>query len=110
MRDAIRLTTVHQAKGLEWKAVFVLWMVHGMFPSSRAAEEPGMMAEERRLFYVAVTRAKDYLWLCSPQMRRTAGGDIQLCPVSPFIEEIAPSKLQIDRPATPAPAWRDYNW
>ena len=108
--DAIRLTTVHQAKGLEWKAVFVLWMVHGMFPSSRAAEEPGMMAEERRLFYVAVTRAKDYLWLCAPQMRRSASGDLQFCSVSPFIEEIDPAKLQIDRPTTPAPAWRGYNW
>ena len=109
-RDTLRLTTVHQAKGLEWKAVFVLWMVHGMFPSSRAAEEPGMMSEERRLFYVAVTRAKDYLWLCSPQMRRSASGDIQLCPVSPFIEEIDPAKLQIDRPVTPAPAWRGSGW
>ena len=106
--DTLRLTTVHQAKGLEWKAVFILWMVHGMFPSARALDEPGTMSEERRLFYVAVTRAKDYLWLCAPRMRRTGGpggGDLQYCAPSLFIEEIAPSKLAIERPVTPAPAW-----
>lgn len=106
--DTLRLTTVHQAKGLEWKAVFVLWMVHGMFPSARALDEPGTMAEERRLFYVAVTRAKDRLWLCSPKMRRTGGpggGDLQYCAPSAFIEEIDPRKLAVERPVTPAPAW-----
>ncbi len=111
--DTLRLTTVHQAKGLEWKAVFILWMVHGMFPSARALDEPGTMAEERRLFYVAVTRAKDRLWLCSPKMRRTGGpggGDLQYCAPSTFIDEIDPHKLAIERPVTPAPAWRDYNW
>ena len=111
--DTLRLTTVHQAKGLEWKAVFVLWMVHGMFPSARALDEPGTMSEERRLFYVAVTRAKDYLWLCCPKMRRTGGpggGDLQYCSPSVFVEEIVPSKLTIERPVTPAPAWSGRDW
>ena len=111
--DTIRLTTIHQAKGLEWKAVFVLWMVHGMFPSARALDEAGTMSEERRLFYVAVTRAKDYLWLCVPQMRRTGGpggGDIQYCAPSVFIDEILPAKLQNDRPAPLTPAWRGNDW
>ncbi|MBR4252152.1 MAG: ATP-dependent helicase [Kiritimatiellae bacterium] len=110
--DGVRLTTVHQAKGLEWKVVFVLWMVHGMFPSARALDEPGTMAEERRLFYVAVTRAKDSLWLCVPNLRRIGGphGDLQYCAPSEFIEGIQATKLRTERPVTPAPAWRDYNW
>ncbi len=54
----VRLSTIHQAKGLEWKAVFVMMLCDGMFPSSRAAETLDGEEEERRLFYVAVTRAR----------------------------------------------------
>ena len=67
-------------------------------------------AEERRLFYVAVTRAKDRLWLCCPKIRRTTGGDPQYCSPSLFVEEIAPSKLTTERPVTPAPAWSGREW
>ncbi len=95
--DSIRLTTVHQAKGLEWKAVFVLWLVDGMFPAQRSLEEAADEAEERRLFYVAVTRAKDYLWLCVPRMRKAREGGIMMCPPSRFIDEIDPDLLQIDK-------------
>jgi DNA helicase-2/ATP-dependent DNA helicase PcrA len=85
--DLVTLSTVHQAKGMEWPVVFVPWCSEGLFPSAKAIEE-GRMDEERRLFYVAVTRAKDRLYLFSPQMRKgTEGG---LFPVEPsvFVKEI----------------------
>ncbi|MBR5592011.1 MAG: ATP-dependent helicase [Kiritimatiellae bacterium] len=88
----IRLSTVHQAKGLEWPFVIVLWCNEEMFPSGRALKE-GDDAEERRLFYVAVTRAKDNLFLCVPSTRKIAhnGGTLYLKP-SRFIKEI-PNEL-----------------
>jgi DNA helicase II / ATP-dependent DNA helicase PcrA len=61
------LSTIHQAKGLEWKAVFVIWCAEGRFPNPKAVEE-GEIEEERRLFYVAATRAMDQLYLCYPLM------------------------------------------
>jgi len=63
--EKVVLSTVHQAKGLEWKAVFVIWCAEGRFPNPRAIDE-GMLEEERRLFYVATTRAMDELYLCYP--------------------------------------------
>lgn len=108
--DSIRLTTVHQAKGLEWKAVFVLWLVDGMFPAARSLEEAADEAEERRLFYVAVTRAKDYLWLCVPRMRKAREGGALMCMPSRFIEEIDPTLLQIDQAGGFAPAPRWNRW
>ena len=64
--DALVLSTVHSAKGKEWKAVFLIWAVDGWFPSSRAVEEPDELEEERRLMYVALTRAKDELAIIYP--------------------------------------------
>jgi DNA helicase-2/ATP-dependent DNA helicase PcrA len=91
--EAIRLSTIHQAKGLEFKAVFVLFLCEEMFPSRKAIEDAGD-AEERRLFYVAVTRAKDRLFLCCPRVRRQRdGGLIPLLP-SRFVGEIPPHLLQ----------------
>ncbi|NCC50756.1 MAG: ATP-dependent helicase [Spartobacteria bacterium] len=88
--DAIRLSTVHQAKGLEWQAVIIIWVVEGMFPSNRAIETPDGEAEERRLFYVATTRAKDELFICVPSTRRQRDGAMNYCTPSRFIEEIPP--------------------
>jgi len=65
-RDELVLTTVHQAKGLEWRAVFVLWLADGKLPDARAMREDDGVEEERRLFYVACTRAKDLLYLAHP--------------------------------------------
>ncbi len=67
---SVCLSSVHQAKGLEWKIVFVIWLADGMFPNRRAVEEGGMesLEEERRLFYVAITRAEDELYLMYPEM------------------------------------------
>jgi DNA helicase-2/ATP-dependent DNA helicase PcrA len=92
--NAIRLSTIHQAKGLEWKVVFVLWVVDGMFPAMRALEQPGAEAEERRLFYVAITRAKDSLYLCIPFRRRCRDGGFTPCMPSRFINELPEDLLE----------------
>jgi DNA helicase-2/ATP-dependent DNA helicase PcrA len=86
--DMIHLSTVHQAKGLEWPVVFIIWAAEGMFPSSRSVGEAENDAEERRLFYVAVTRAKDELVMCAPEMRRTRDGGVFFCRPSRFIKEL----------------------
>ena len=85
--EALRLSTIHQAKGLEWEAVFVLFLNEEMFPSRKAVEESGD-DEERRLFYVAVTRAKDELFLCVPLVRRQRDGGMIFLEPSRFVEEI----------------------
>ncbi|MBN2161571.1 MAG: ATP-dependent helicase [Pontiellaceae bacterium] len=93
--DALRLSTVHQAKGLEWKAVFILFVNEDMFPSKKSVEESGD-AEERRLFYVAVTRAEDELFLCSPMVRRQRDGGMIFLDPSRFLSEIPEDLLQND--------------
>ncbi len=93
--DVLRLSTVHQAKGLEWPVVILLWASEGMFPSPRAvAESTDGDAEERRLFYVAVTRAKDELYLCAPELRHMRDGGIFYCKRSRFVSEIPPEHLR----------------
>lgn len=87
--EAVRLSTVHQAKGLEWPVVIVLWMTDGMFPSTRSLNETGGGDdEERRLFYVATTRAKDELVLCVPEIRRMRDGGVMYCKPSRYIDEL----------------------
>ncbi len=95
-QDALRLSTIHQAKGLEWKAVFILFLNEDMFPSKKAIEEVGD-SEERRLFYVAVTRAEDQLFLCSPMVRRQRDGGMIFLDPSRFLEEIPEDLLTDDR-------------
>ena len=87
-KDGLRLSTIHQAKGLEWKVVFILWLADGIFPSGRSMGEIGGEEEERRLFYVAVTRAEDILFLCSPQMRRQRDGGMVFYTPSRFLTEL----------------------
>ena len=65
--ERVILSTVHQSKGLEWKAVFIIWCAEGRFPNPKAVEE-GALEEERRLFYVAATRAMDELYLSYPMI------------------------------------------
>ena len=62
----VTLSTVHSAKGLEWNTLFIIWMVDGWFPSSRAYDAFEDLEEERRLLYVAATRAKQHLYFISP--------------------------------------------
>jgi DNA helicase-2/ATP-dependent DNA helicase PcrA len=90
--EMVNLSSVHQAKGLEWTAVFVIWMADGMFPSSRSLESAAAIEEERRLFYVAVTRAKDELYLTYPLMKLNAGYGEMFQRPSRFLAEV-PSAL-----------------
>jgi DNA helicase-2/ATP-dependent DNA helicase PcrA len=94
-KEAVNLSTVHQAKGLEFHTVFVIWLNDGMFPSSRSLDTREALEEERRLFYVAITRAKDELYLTYPHMRLSGGyGDVFQRP-SRFLKEI-PNELVED--------------
>jgi DNA helicase-2/ATP-dependent DNA helicase PcrA len=87
-KEAVNLSSVHQAKGLEFHTVFVIWLTDGMFPSNRSLETRDALEEERRLFYVAITRARDELYLTYPQMRLSGGyGDVFQRP-SRFLQEI----------------------
>src|SRR5205809_1172108 len=94
-KEAVNLSTVHQAKGLEFHAIFVIWLSDGMFPSSRSLDTRDALEEERRLFYVAITRARDELYLTYPHMRLSGGyGDVFQRP-SRFLQEI-PNELVED--------------
>jgi DNA helicase II / ATP-dependent DNA helicase PcrA len=94
-KEAVNLSSVHQAKGLEFHTVFIIWLTDGMFPSSRSLDTREALEEERRLFYVATTRARDELYLSYPHMRLNAGyGDVFQRP-SRFLKEI-PNKLLED--------------
>ncbi len=84
--EKIVLSTIHQAKGLEWEAVFILNVSAGQFPHERALTEDGGLEEERRLFYVAVTRAKKYLHLSYPL---TGSMNSYLQGPSPFLSEVS---------------------
>ena len=90
--ERVTLSSVHQAKGLEWKVVFVIWLADGKFPTGRSLENPAAIEEERRLFYVAVTRAKDELYLSYPCMSFNSGYGDPLQRPSRFLAEI-PKKL-----------------
>ncbi|HWZ94177.1 MAG TPA: ATP-dependent helicase [Opitutaceae bacterium] len=100
--DALKLTTVHQAKGLEYGVVFLIGLAEGMFPLRRAIES-GDLEEERRLFYVAVTRARDELYLCFPKVN-TKGGPTMLMTPSRFLLELSPELYQ------PLKIRRSYAW
>ena len=89
-KEMLVLSSVHQAKGLEWKVVFLLWLTEGMFPNAHAIgdDDSTGIEEERRLFYVAATRAKDLLHLCYPVLwPGNHSGDILQQP-SQFISEL----------------------
>jgi DNA helicase-2/ATP-dependent DNA helicase PcrA len=87
--EQLRLSTIHQAKGLEFDVVFTIMLCDGLFPSARSIESIEGEEEERRLFYVAITRARDELYLSYPLIRATQGygGDAMQQP-SRFLKEI----------------------
>lgn len=90
----VLLSTIHQAKGLEWPIVIILWAVEGMFPSTRSIIEENDDSEERRLFYVAVTRAREQLHIFTPQKRYLHDGGIMDCTPSRFVKEIPETLLE----------------
>ncbi len=93
--EAVNLSSIHQAKGLEYHTVFVIWLTDGMFPSTRSLETREAIEEERRLFYVSVTRARDELYLTYPHMRLNAGYGEMFQRPSRFLKEI-PTQLVED--------------
>lgn len=93
--EMIRLSTIHQAKGLEFGVVFLIMLCDGLFPSARSLDDPAAEEEERRLFYVAITRAKKELYLSYPLIRPSAAytGDLLQKP-SRFLQELPPDLLE----------------
>ena len=123
-QDRLVLSTIHQAKGLEWEAVFLINLASGCFPNERALGEPGGEEEERRLFYVGITRAKRHLYLTYP----TTGQRMNYNRPSPFLEDIKDGlidrkvsdglggftdelpTIQIEEMTTPAPKKKKIDW
>lgn len=91
-KNCLRLTTIHQAKGLEFPVVFVIGLADGLFPLKRTIDD-GNMEEERRLFYVAVTRAMEELYLAYPMLNQQGNGVMRLNP-SRFIQEVHTERYQ----------------
>ncbi|HXT67267.1 MAG TPA: ATP-dependent helicase [Nitrospiraceae bacterium] len=87
------LSTIHSAKGLEWQCVFVIWVVDGRFPSVYSFVADDELEEERRLFYVAVTRAKRHLFLTYPINVFDKGSGMLLSKPSRFLDPVTPALL-----------------
>jgi DNA helicase-2/ATP-dependent DNA helicase PcrA len=104
--ERLRLSTIHQAKGLEFGVVFVIMLCDGLFPSARSTTSPEGEEEERRLFYVAITRAKNELYLSFPLIRTTgaSGGDVFQQP-SRFLREL-PRELLDEWNLQPPASWQ----
>jgi DNA helicase-2/ATP-dependent DNA helicase PcrA len=84
--EAVVLSSIHQAKGLEFHTVFLIWLAEDRFPTARAIEED--LEEERRLFYVAVTRAEQELYLSMPSSAWERGAGLVALRPSPFLKEL----------------------
>lgn len=114
--DTVTLMTLHSAKGLEFPVVFLVGMEEGIFPGYKSISEPSELEEERRLCYVGITRAKEYLYLtCSKQ--RTIFGSTSFNPISRFLTEIPPELLEgyddvLGEQNTPSDPFSDspYSW
>ena len=91
--DSVTLMTLHSAKGLEFPVVFLVGMEEGIFPGYKSIGEPQELEEERRLFYVGITRAKEHLHLTCAK-RRTIFGSTSYNPVSRFVKEIPSDVLE----------------
>ena len=89
--EMLCLSTIHSAKGLEWQAVFIIWALEGRFPSAKAVQTIDSIEEERRLFYVAVTRAKRHLYITYPTNIYDRESGFVLSDPSRFIRELPES-------------------
>jgi DNA helicase-2/ATP-dependent DNA helicase PcrA len=92
--DKLTLMTVHSAKGLEFKVVFVVGMEENLFPSQMSMDSVRGLEEERRLFYVAITRAEEYLLITNAKSRFRYG-KTEFCEPSRFLREIDPRFLRV---------------
>lgn len=89
LEEKVILSTIHQAKGLEWKIVFLISAIEGVIPHMMCFNDPNQLEEERRLMYVAVTRAKDELYISCPQVfSDNFKGILRFCQPSRFIKEV----------------------
>jgi DNA helicase-2/ATP-dependent DNA helicase PcrA len=91
--DAVTLMTLHNAKGLEYPVIFLTGLEDGLFPLSQSLDDPPKLEEERRLFYVGITRAEEKLYLSHTEMRRRNGELLPSIP-SRFLREIAAANLE----------------
>jgi DNA helicase-2/ATP-dependent DNA helicase PcrA len=91
--DVLVLSTIHQAKGLEWKAVFLIWLIEAKFPDLRSCVEEDGLEEERRLFYVGATRAKTRLYMTMPLAAYERGLAVLTRP-SRFVSELDPATFE----------------
>jgi DNA helicase-2/ATP-dependent DNA helicase PcrA len=93
-QEFVILSTVHQAKGLEWPIVFIPWLADGRFPTDLAINTQEELEEERRVFHVAVTRAKDELYLVVPQLYRNRSQSLIVMKPSRFLTEIGKDLIE----------------
>ena len=112
--DLVTLMTLHSAKGLEFPVVFLVGMEEGIFPGYKTIGEPQALEEERRLFYVGITRAKQYLYLTCAK-HRTIFGSTSYNQVSRFVKEIPEELLEgyaevVERKSVDKEEFRDYGY
>ena len=93
--ECLTLSSVHQAKGLEWRVVFILWVADGRFPSARSLRDVEGEEEERRLFYVALTRAKDELYVVYPLIESDRARQTVIQRPSRFVTEVPRELFEI---------------
>ncbi|MBN1543056.1 UvrD-helicase domain-containing protein [candidate division KSB1 bacterium] len=98
--NAVTLMTLHSAKGLEFSVVFIVGLEEGLFPLSRSIQDPPALEEERRLFYVGATRAKEKLYLSWSRYRRRYGENLHSMP-SRFIKELDPTTTDAESTLRP---------
>ena len=100
-KGKVNLMTIHASKGLEFPVVFIVGCENGLIPHARSIEEgEGNIEEERRLFYVAITRAKDKLFLSCCRKRRKMQSVVE-CEPSPFLDEIPKNLVEYHEPNVP---------
>jgi DNA helicase-2/ATP-dependent DNA helicase PcrA len=90
----LTLSTIHSAKGLEWHTVFILWTLDGRFPSIHSLKDESLLEEERRLMYVAATRARENLFFIYPEEVYEKSSGIILSRPSRFLDNIPEEILE----------------
>jgi len=107
--NSVTLMTLHSAKGLEFPVVFLIGMEEGIFPSYRSIGEQRELEEERRLYYVGITRAKEFLYLTYAK-QRTIFGSTSCNKISRFIEEIPEQLLEMPKKPEKTRKQNDEEW